>query len=1450
MAQLVIAAAGAAIGGAIAPGVVALGMTGASIGWAVGSMVGAAFGPSQRVKGPRLDDLRVTGAEYGQPIPWAAGHPRVAGQIWWASDRREIKTTTEIGKDTGGTKVTDYTYEVDLLVGLTDRPIQDVARVWSNGKLVWSRHADSDVDTMSAQADAPWDAIDILTGAEGADPWSVYEAVVGVGNAPAYRGRGAVGITALQLGNTGLLPNLTFEVVVDGVAQLQAADEGPKISTVVTFNVGTGAGETGTFEVHVGQWDSSYSTTLVKVYEVDVFGGEAAEVSSYSVANAVWGVATGTSTISCFLQSSGKDGRLVVDRVGTARNFVYPLSLGGAQVRFALTDAVMIAGSSLFGDKRLHRFDATGGSATVSSDPLADFVNSIVVLGDQVYAAGKNSKQIYRLDVSSLTLQQTINMPAFGGPDSEAWPRLVDANGDLFLLQSGNHPTPYGVYAYRSGTWQMVGSLSATETPTSDVCQSVSAVGNVLVGGHVRTSGSVHYATWFAPMAVDPSAETLEGVVDALCARAGMPAGTWDATALAAITTPVRAFTIGQVGSTRAALEQLMAAYFFEAYATDKLYFIPRAAASAMTIDADDLGTGLEEPADELLPMTIGNEMEVPAQISLSYSNADADYNIATEHSDRLLSGQPSTSAVQLPLGMTASEAKTVADAMLVDGLASRTTGSMTLPMAYAELVPTDVVTVPDDDGNTYRVRIVRRGDEGPLIRLDWVLDDATAVESAGITSDDYTPELDVPLRPDTLIEPMDIPILRDADDGPGVYVAAQGETTPWPGALVMASTDDVSFNAVADVAEAAVFGSCTSVLDDWSGGWVIDMDGSVEVDVGDGTLSSTTRDALLADRTVNAMLVGDEVIRFMTAAAGAPGVYTLSGLLRGQLGTEASCTGHGASERCVLLRPQGLRRVPTSLAARGQTYYVRGITRGQSLASVASETFTDLGVGMMPYAPVDVRGVRTTEHIVVTWKRRSRYVTSVTGILSAPLGEATEAYRVTILSSGGAALREVDTDEPVLYYDVDDVESDYGSLPPMIMLSIAQLGAGGIVGRTTTVALEVNTGVEVPGGGVTPDDGEQTPTLDLQIWHAGGSNVLVYRPVEGVAASLYVSSGTTLTAQAWPATPRPISRGVYYSDQLSIVVGASYYRLGFYTPFVPGTSSPTTLVGHVVPSAIGSAPVAVGDPPDYMIGGTTPPRCLGYDGTTVYGISMDRQDGALWSADSWPDPTGWTSVGALTQTGTESSPPWPWWQEGLNRLLKTTAGWIYVHSDGVWRTTQAVPQTGWDRIEAVSNDTGGWPHSPWWHLDALVDGARVYLCGPEYCAVSTDSGATWTVTSLPAPVPTNPYTIPDATFSRLGKLGANVVAITDGGTRVAINDGSGTGWTEHATSGIETYPTQYAGNRGRVDHAVSDGTRLWVVEREIVSQVAITPADPVTYSRFRVRVSTDGVNYSSPEFA
>ena len=170
MAQLVIAAAGAAIGFAIG------GPTGAQIGFTLGSAIGA---PTQKTKGPRLEDLKVSGTEYGQTIPYCEGVVRTAGQIVWASDRREIATTTEQGGKGGGVESTTYTYEVDLLYLLTDNTISGVLRVWNNGKLIYTNLDGADFDSVEASNDSElWTRFTVYTGDVTQMPDPTYEAAV------------------------------------------------------------------------------------------------------------------------------------------------------------------------------------------------------------------------------------------------------------------------------------------------------------------------------------------------------------------------------------------------------------------------------------------------------------------------------------------------------------------------------------------------------------------------------------------------------------------------------------------------------------------------------------------------------------------------------------------------------------------------------------------------------------------------------------------------------------------------------------------------------------------------------------------------------------------------------------------------------------------------------------------------------------------------------------------------------------------------------------------------------------------------------------------------------------------------------------------------------------------------------------------------------------------------
>lgn len=660
MAQLAIAAIGAAVGGAIAPGAVFLGLTGASIGWTVGSIIGAQFGPKQRSYGPRLEDLKVTGVEYGQPIPWVAGHPRIAGQIWWASEKREIATTTDVGKGGGGAEYTTYTYEVDLLIGLADRQIAGVSRIWSNGKLVFTKLASSGIESaLNSKSQNVWQRLTVYTGAADQLPDPVYEQAVGIGNAPAYRGRGTVFIQGLQLGSSGQMPNLTFEVYTAG-------DESDRNATTVGYfdysdgpRGGIPAFALPSFTMH---YQTAVTGSPTEVWRFTLGLEEPELINSYLPTDDGANPTKACSDVSGqFLSEVNDLTAYWYDDEGAETVFTFPYNInaGFIGVVLARRGTSVVIGSSIQGPlntKRIYRYTTSGGSPVATSDVMTQAVGSITISGSTVYAlnapgSGAPADAVYVLSLSTMALQATISPP----PGANSNSHLMTDENDLVYCYAGTK-----LYRLDGTTWTEIRTVSSGMT----YGQSGNRLG--VHGGDLWAvalpGGGADARIRVAFDSVALLEATLEDTVDEVCERAGMPAGTWDSSALGSITKPVRALTVAQVTPARSVLEQLAAAYFFDAYLADKLYFVPRGGASAATVPAEDLGCGEGQPADETLPKRVGNETEIPAQMALSYANADADYNTATEHSDRLLSSQLSTNTVQLPMAFTGAEAKGIVD--------------------------------------------------------------------------------------------------------------------------------------------------------------------------------------------------------------------------------------------------------------------------------------------------------------------------------------------------------------------------------------------------------------------------------------------------------------------------------------------------------------------------------------------------------------------------------------------------------------------------------------------------------------------------------------------------------------------------------------------------------------------------------------------------------------------
>jgi hypothetical protein len=498
-------------------------------------------------------------------------------------------------------------------------------------------------------------------------------------------------------------------------------------------------------------------------------------------------------------------------------------------------------------------------------------------------------------------------------------------------------------------------------------------------------------------------------------------------------------------------LDMLASTYQFDAVLGDKIYFRPRGSAPVATLTFDELGVMVDSANQpDPLPLTQANELEIPAQLALTYGNVDGDYQTDTQYSDRLLTGMESTAAAQVPMGFTASEAKQIADTMLLDKAVSALSTTITLDTSRAALQPTDVIMLTGEDASSYRMRIVKRIDAGGVTTLVCVADDASILTQAGATSGGTASQTTVAALATTSMVLMDIPLLRDVDNLPGFYLGVTGSAANWTSCAVYDSLDDLTYSQALTMADQTALGTCTTTLGSWTGGNMFDETNTVTVSVGAiQQLASVTRDDILANTGINAALIGAELVQYRSATLVSAGVYTLSGFLRGRRGTEWAQTGHASGERFVALGTSGLRFVPLQSGDLGRLRYYKAASAGQKLSAVTAQPITPAGVALECFSPVNLRANRSTTDTALTWTRRSRLSTRLVGSLpiNAPLGEVIEAYDVEVWDSGYTTLkRTISSNTPAATYTAADQVTDFGSTQAVLYLKIYQLSA--TVGR------------------------------------------------------------------------------------------------------------------------------------------------------------------------------------------------------------------------------------------------------------------------------------------------------------------------------------------------------------------------------------------------------------------
>jgi Putative phage tail protein len=228
MARLALSIAGGIIGGILGAltftpfGV----MAGIQGGLAIGGMAGAVLFPPKLPTnyGPRIGDKLVTSSAAGQPIPFGYGGFRIGGNIIWANQIKEIKTTqTQSAKGGPSQTSVTYTYTCSFAVAFCEGPA-DILRIWADSKLIYDTSGKTAVtlDTGIKDSGGTSKTVKftptIYKGTSTQMPDPTIESFLGVGNTPGYRDMVYAVFTDFPLADFGnRIPSMRAEISTGNV---------------------------------------------------------------------------------------------------------------------------------------------------------------------------------------------------------------------------------------------------------------------------------------------------------------------------------------------------------------------------------------------------------------------------------------------------------------------------------------------------------------------------------------------------------------------------------------------------------------------------------------------------------------------------------------------------------------------------------------------------------------------------------------------------------------------------------------------------------------------------------------------------------------------------------------------------------------------------------------------------------------------------------------------------------------------------------------------------------------------------------------------------------------------------------------------------------------------------------------------------------------------------------
>lgn len=508
-----------------------------------------------------------------------------------------------------------------------------------------------------------------------------------------------------------------------------------------------------------------------------------------------------------------------------------------------------------------------------------------------------------------------------------------------------------------------------------------------------------------------------------------------------AINGVVPGYVVERVMSARDALQPLELAYFFDSLESGgKIQFRQRgleAPAAAYTQD----GLVESKPQDALLILTRGQETDLPASAKISYISTAGDFQQAVAEARRLVGASGRVSQAELPIVLEPEQAGQMAESWLHEAWSARERARFMLPPSSIHLEPGDSILL-DANGTDHVFRLTEIGDHG-----------ARDVEARALDPEIYggigVPPRTPPAGPGVsvgspLVEFLDLPLLRGDEVAEAGYIAAA--QSPWPGGVaVYGSPETTGFLLRAVATTPALIGVTLNELPSGPLG-LFDRAARPQVEISGGELLSASDLQVFAGS--NAAAVRNEagsweVFQFTTATLLSPRVYELSGLLRGQGGTEAAMRAPlPAGARVVFLNGahRSVNLAPDEVKLPLNWRYGPA-NRDLGDASYSATIHAFQGVGLRPLSPAHVRASRLGNDLTISWMRRTRIGGDSWDTPEVPLSEASESYEVDILD-GSTVKRTLVSPTTSVLYGAAQQTADFGAPQSQVTVSVFQLSS------------------------------------------------------------------------------------------------------------------------------------------------------------------------------------------------------------------------------------------------------------------------------------------------------------------------------------------------------------------------------------------------------------------------